>query len=333
MKKILVSILTLAICISLTACGNTSIKTGTSVVSAASTEKSSAASADTTSSGSVKIGFLAPTLQAEFFIGIDDSLKADCEKLGWDYTSVSFDGDSAAAVTNIENLVTAGCTSILAMVSDTSCDAALKAAQKAGVYIIECGVVTDAYDAAINTDQYVIGTKISDMAADWINTDLGGQANILIYTTLQNQDMQNRGQGIQDEILKKCPNVKILEVVDIGKDVVGSGTTTTETMLLKYPQVNCILCYGDAAATESVEAVKAAGIDAKTFGIFSCDGTANAIKNIADGQMQRGTLAFGSVADNTVELVKGLMSGKTYPDSIDFPVNPITADNVADYLS
>lgn len=333
MKKLLASILALTICISLAACSNAPANTGTSAASTVSAGESTAVPGDSTSSGTVKIGFLAPTLQAEFFIGIDDSLKADCEKLGWDYTSVSFDGDSATAVTNIENLVTAGCTSILAMVSDTSCDDALKAAQDAGVYIIECGVVTDVYDAAINTDQYVIGTKISDMAADWINSELGGQANILVYTTLQNQDMQNRGQGIQDEIIKKCPNVKILEVVDIGKDVVGSGTATTETMLLKYPQVNCILCYGDAAATESVEAIKAAGIDAKTFGIFSCDGTANAIKNIADGQMQRGTLAFGSVADNTVKLVQGLMSGKTYPDSIDFPVNPITAVNVADYLS
>lgn len=333
MKKILVSILALAMCMSLAACGGTSGKTAATTASAVSADASSAASAATASSDSVKLGFLAPTLQSEFFIGIDDSLKADCEKLGWEYTSVSFDGDSATAVTNIENMVTAGCTSILAMVSDTSCDDALKAAQDAGVYIIECGVVTDVYDAAINTDQYVIGTKISDMAADWINNDLGGKANIVVYTTLQNQDMQNRGQGIQDEILKKCPNVNILEVVDIGKDVVGSGTTTTETMLQKYPQMNCILCYGDAAATESVEAVKAAGIDAKTFGIFSCDGTANAIQNIADGQMQRGTLAFGSVADNTVKLVQGLMSGEKYPDSIDFPVNPVTAANVADYQS
>ncbi len=52
---------------------------------------------------------------------------------------------------------------------------------------------------------------------------------------------------------------EILEVVDIGKDVVGSGTTTTETMLQKYPELNCIAAYGDAAAVESSEAAKAAG--------------------------------------------------------------------------
>ena len=32
-----------------------------------------------------KIGFLAPTLQTEFFIAIDDGLKEECEERGWEY--------------------------------------------------------------------------------------------------------------------------------------------------------------------------------------------------------------------------------------------------------
>ena len=65
------------------------------------------------------------------------------------------------------------------------------------------------------------------MAADWLNSQLGGKGNIVVYTTYQNQDMQDRGQGIQDAIKEKAPNVNILEVVDIGKDVVGSGNIRT----------------------------------------------------------------------------------------------------------
>lgn len=85
--------------------------------------------------------------------------------------------------------------------------------------------------------------------------------------------------------------------MDIGKDVVGAGTTYTETMIQKYPDLNCILAYGDAAATEAVEAVKAAGMNSDDFGIFACDGTDSAVKYIADNDVMRGTLLFNSIAE------------------------------------
>ena len=118
-----------------------------------------------TSGSGVKVGFLAPTLQTEFMIGIDEKLHEECDNRGWDYVSASFDNDSAAAVSAIENMVTGNCNYIVAMVSDTSCDDALKAAQEKGVKIIECGVETAVHDLVLITDQYSIGTQIGDMAA------------------------------------------------------------------------------------------------------------------------------------------------------------------------
>lgn len=198
---------------------------------------------------------------------------------------------------------------------------------------MECGVQTDVFDICMNSSQYDIGTMISDMAGDWINDQLGGEANIVVYTTYQDQDMQDRGQGIQDRIVEICPNVNILEVVDIGKDIVGSGTTTTETMLQKYPELNCILAYGDAAATESVEAVKAAGRNSDDFGIFACDGTESAINYIANNDIMRGTLQFGSVADLTYESLMSYLNGELEDGTVvPTSINAITAENVEDYL-
>lgn len=117
------------------------------------------------------------------------------------------------------------------------------------------------------------------------------------YTIYQNQDMQNRGQGIQDRIKELCPDSNILEVVDIGKDVVGAGTTYTETMIQKYPELNCILAYGDAAATEAVEAVKAAGMNSDDFGIFACDGHRECHQVHCRQRRMRGTLMFNSTAE------------------------------------
>jgi len=281
----------------------------------------------------VKIGFLAPTLQTEFFITIDDGLKAGTKAKGWDYVSVSFDNDSSKAVTAIENMVTGQCSVIIAMVSDSSCDAALKLAQSEGVKIMECGVQTSVYDVCLNTDQHGIGVQIGTMTADWINSKLSGKANVVVYTTFQNQDMQKRGQGIQDAIKKNSPNANILEVVDIGKDVVGAGTSTTENMLQKYPDLNVIACYGDAAAVEAMEAVKAAGVPASKFGIFSCDGTERALKGIASNSVQRGTVQFAPLAPQMLEYCERVLKGEKFSQIVMMETHNITAANISKYYT
>lgn len=294
MKKALALMTASAMALSLAACGgsaSTASSTASSASSAAESVVESAAAAAGTSvtKDNIKFGFLAPTLQTEFFIGIDDGLKQVAAEDGWDYTSVSFENDSGTAVTDIENMVTSGCNVILAM--------------------------------------------ISDMAGEWINTQLDGKANIVVYTTYQNQDMQNRGQGIQDRIKELCPDSNILEVVDIGKDVVGAGTTYTETMIQKYPELNCILAYGDAAATEAVEAVKAAGMNSDDFGIFACDGTESAIKYIADNDVMRGTLMFNSMAEMVRTALYQYLDGELEKGAVvDYSITPITVANVADYV-
>lgn len=340
MKKILSIITTAAMVFGLAGCSSGSSASASTSAAATSASASEAAASSSASAADAdrlvaqgatpKIGYLAPSLQTEFMIGIGQDLKAECDSRGWGYTEASFDNDSGKAVTSIENMVTSGVNVLLAMVSDSSCDDALKAAMDQGVLVVESGVITDAYDIALNVDQYHVGEMIAEMAADWADSEHDGKVNYVVYTTYQNSDMQNRGQGIQDKFAELCPDSTLLEVVDIGKDVVGSGTSTTETMLQKYPDIDLILCYGDAAATESVEAVKAAG-KADGFGIFSCDGTESAIKNIANGDVQQGTLQFGSLGQMVAENVQKYIEGTRFTNVVTMDPVKITAENVADY--
>ncbi len=330
MKKFLRIICTAVVAVSMTACSSSTTATATS--DSAATASATSTSTKKIATETPKIGYLAPTLQTEFMIGIGNDLEAACTENGWGYSATSFDNDSGKAVTAIENMVTGGTNVILAMVSDSSSDDALQAAMDQGVLVIEAGVVTDSYDIAINSDQYEIGEMISEMAADWSISQHDGVVNYVVYTTYQNTDMQNRGQGIQDKFAELCPDSSLLEVVDIGKDVVGSGTSTTETMLQKYPDLDMIICYGDAAAVESVEAVKAAGRNGDDFGIFSCDGTEAAINYIANNDVQRGTLQFGSLGQQVADLTQQYMDGDvTNKDVVTMQISKITIDNVKDF--
>lgn len=331
MRKLLAAVLCGSMMATAALAGCT-MESPTSSTTAASSDGAEAEEGAQTAKGA-KIGFLAPTLQTEFMINIDNGLQAECESRGWDYVAVSFDNDSATAVTSIENMVTSQCDVIVAMVSDSSCDDALRAAQEAGVKIVECGVQTDVYDVCINTDQYETGKMIGEMAGNWINDTLGGAGKVVVYTTYQNTDMQNRGNGIQDAIKEVAPDAEILEVVDIGKDVVGSGTSTTETMLQKYPDLNCIVAYGDAAAVESNEAVKAAGKSGDSFGIFACDGTEQALKAITEGDPMHGTVRFDDLGPIMAEYSQRLLEGETFDDVISSPAVEVTAENVAEYYT
>ena len=113
--------------------------------------------------------------------------------------------------------------------------------------------------------------------------------------------------------------------------MVGSGTTTTETMLQKYPELNCIAAYGDAAAVESSEAAKAAGKSGDNFGIFSCDGTNQALKGIAENDPMHGTIKFEEMGPIMAEYSERLLAGETFPDPIDFPTQQITSSNVSEF--
>lgn len=330
MKKAIATTLALTMALSLAACGSS---TSSSSTAAESTADSSSATAETTTEGG-KIGFLAPTLQTEFFIGIDNDLKAACEANGYEYTSVDFAGDSATAVTGIENMVTAGCDVIVAMVSDTSCDDALAAAQAEGVKIVECGVETAVYDCCLNVDQYNWGERIGEMASNWAIEQLGAEnVNYVVYTTYQDADMQNRGQGIQDKIQEMMPEANLLEVVDIGKDIVGSGTSTTENMLQKYPDLNMIACYGDAAAVEAMEAIKAAGLNSDDFGIFSCDGTNQALTSIANNDILRGTIASEAIGTIMFEYSERLLAGETFDAPVMMEGTEVTKENISDWYT
>ncbi len=334
-KKLLSVMLSVAmIATMLAGCGSAAAQSTPEQAAEEKTEEIKEELADSTEGlTDVKIGFLAPTLQTEFFIGIDNGLKEECEAKGWDYVAVSFDNDSAAAVSSIENMVTSQCDVIIAMISDTSCDDALRAAQEEGVKVMECGVQTEVYDVCLNTDQHGIGVEIGEMASEWINSQLDGKGQVVVYTTFQNEDMQKRGQGIQDAIKENAPDATILEAVDIGKDVVGAGTSTTETMLQKYPELNTIVCYGDAAAVEAMEAVKAAGLNSEKFGIFACDGTEQALAGIANGDVMRGTVVFAAIAPAMIEYSERVLNGEKFPDMIAFETTKVTGENVSEFIT
>lgn len=280
-----------------------------------------------------KLAAVFPTLGGEFFINIDNGLRELCEANGWEYTSVSYEGDVGTAVTSLENMAMSGADVIMAGVQDNSCDGTLAQLQADGVKIIEMGVQTEVYDAGINTDQEEAGVAISEMAVDWVNKQLDGKGHIVVYSSNGSVDMINRSNGMIKTLEEQLPDSEILEVVDCGNDAVGIGQTTTETMLQKYPDMDCIVAYGDLLAAEAVECVKAAGKASENFGVFSCDGTVQALEAISKDDIWRGTIVWDPLPDLIFGAAQGLVNGEVYTDIIPDGANKVTIDNIAEYYT
>ena len=158
-------------------------------------------------------------------------------------------------------------------------------------------------------------------------------ASILYFTGLPNdQQYIDRKKGLE-EVIKKNPNIKILDEYNVenSKDL---GMSTAEDCLLSYDKINAIVCQNDDAALGVVEALKSAK---KLDGIqvLGIDGSDDALESINNGEMTMSALQDAKAqAEAGADIFQKLREG-TKPadiDDVNIPFKIVTKENVADYL-
>jgi inositol transport system substrate-binding protein len=277
-----------------------------------------------------KIGMLVPTLQYEFFIWLTDGLKAEFEEAGFEFTAMSYDGDANKAISIIENFTIEDVDAIIAMVGDKSADAALQAAMDEGIVVVEAGVLTDAYTIGMVADNKDVGTKIGEMAADYVNTNLNGTADVVAFINESNPDMADRSNSMIEAFTRNAPNANIVGTANYAN--VGEGTAAMENFLQQFPDIKVVMGYGDSPALEAIEVVRAAN-KAEGFAAFGCDATQQALQIISEGGLMRGTVDMGSLISLMAEPTIRYLNGDTSVPRVSAGVNTkVTIDNVSEYL-
>ncbi len=322
MKKIVAIILTAAMALSVTGCSMSP--------SSASSSASAASAASTEGKTGKKVGLLLPTLQSEFFINIADGVKKNLSKEGYTVNAASFDSTDSKAIEQIENFTVQKVDVIVAMVTDNACDDALKAAMDKGIKVYVSGVKTKYYDVCQLADNKDVGKKIAEEAADFVNKNLDGKAEVVAIVSTKSVDMANRSNSMVEEFQKLCPNSQIVGKAEY--KAVGDGTAITENMLQQHPNMKVIISFSDSAAVEAVEVVKAAGKASDRFGIYGCDSTQQGLKEIAANGIFRGTVNMGNLVDQMSDITMKLLKGEKIEKDFVATNTKITAENVKDYL-
>ena len=284
------------------------------------------------------IGLITKTETNPFFVKMKEGAQAEAKKLGAKLMTAAGkkDGDTAAQITAIENMVTAGAKTILITASGDAIIPAVKKAQAKGVQVIALDSPFDGADALFATDNYKAGILIGQYA----KAALGGKsAKIAMLDLFPGHPVgAQRHNGFMTGFGLKANDAKSNELSSTPETVCAAdtdgnqakGQTAMENCLQKDPGINVVYTINEPAAAGAYNALKKAGKE-KDVIIVSVDGGCAGVADVGKGviaatsqQYPLKMAAMGVAAG--VEYAKG---GKKATGYVDTGVTLIAAKAVA----
>lgn len=235
----------------------------------------------------IKVGLITKTETNPFFVKMKEGASKAVRNIGGELFSAagSFDGDNAAQVTAIENMVAAGVQTILITPSDTKAIVpTIRKARQQGVMVIALDTPTDpqsATDALFATDNFKAGVLIGQYAKAVM-----GNKPVKI-ATLDLAPGITVGQLRHDGFLQGFGIEKGDRRIVCSQDTRGDqtkGQTAMENCLTRDPEINLVYTINEPAAFGAYTALKNAGRD-KDVLIVSVDGGCEGVRGIVDGRI------------------------------------------------
>ena len=280
-------------------------------------------------------GVLMKTLANPFWGAMAQGVEAGAKEAGVKYFQQAAESDQAAEPQlNLCNtmLERKPAAMITAAINSTNLLPCLKAAQEAGVKIV---------DLDNNLDQAVLdkGIKVtfhigSDngaagaQGADYLVSKLGKDAKgpVLVIEGLSgNITGEKRAKGFADKLKELAPGLEIVASLPGDWDRGKAASIATDT-LTAHPDLVAIFCANDGMALGAVESVYAAGKGPQVT-IIGVDGNSDAVKSIKDGRLNASVAQLPYlVGKQAVENVKKALAGDKVEDSIAVPTLVLTKD-------
>lgn len=280
-----------------------------------------------------KVGILLPTVEAEYFVGVANTIEEGLKAQGYEFTTTSYDWSADKEIQAVENFVIQQFDAIVVVTFDAAADAAFKDAMDAGVKVVVAGCETENYSYNVISENTAIGHCIAEMAVNWINENLEGQAQIAIVASQGSPSGADRTAGMEEYFAENLPEAEIVLVQDPGSEA-GTGNAFAENLLLRFPDVNVVCSVSDDRALEVFESFKAANHVGDDVAIYGCDCNGQALQYIKEGTSYRGSADTGNYGQEIVDILPALIAGD---DSIGTQTVctgvGVTIDNVEDYLA
>ena len=268
--------------------------------------------------------------ERQFVQGIERGLSLAAHDRGLEYLAMLADNDPARMITQLKDLhikLPAGV--VVSPVDPASLAPSLQSLIWSGSYVGT--IVAPPATSLLNAPQYLTGKELAAAAADYIETELGGEADVVLLTQDSIQFLTPRFAAIRDT-LAEMPGVRI--VADISPNPVGKegGLATMRTILLAHPNVDVVLG-ADGVVLGALQALREAGKDRPDQFLGGIDGEPEAVAEIRNGGPFRVSISLNSSVFGYAmgQHVADWLEGKQIPQAIDILPRALTAANLDAY--
>lgn len=297
-------------------------------------EKKESSDSGKKSDGEVKVGFVVSDMSDAFFAHLIKNIEKYAKEEGVTFTAKECP-EISDKITGIENFVQSGCDVIICHVTDADAlkDAATSA-EDAGVRFISYDSDIDGTSGFIGIDNHEYGYAIGKNAAEWINDNF--EENEKVKVGVCNYPdypfLVTREEGILDALKELAPNANVEVTAKAG--YTPEGVDVGDAWVQSNKDLNVVVGINDAGVLGVYESFKSAGIKNDKLGMFGGDAVDDALAAIEEGGAFKATVSTNMLKnanyfiDMAVELAK---NGKLEEREKLFPLEGITADNVAEY--
>lgn len=265
-----------------------------------------------------------------------EAFQAYGKEKGWTVNVIDTAGDTAAAVSRLEDVSTQGVNAIVINVDPSQVSAGLQAAKKANIPVFGMDAGTDPLLVAnVTSNGYAMAAETASYVVDRLN----GKGNVVMFVFDPYPPVQKRGV-IANTIFANNPDIKILDRItpDVKDGGIADSRAKMEAILTANPQagsISAVWSAWDQPALGALQAIQAAKRDKEGIVIVGIDANPQALDAISKGTNFEASVAqdFTGIGNTVGGLVntylnKGTINQKTYYVSTKL----VTFANVKDFL-
>ncbi|MCB9993173.1 MAG: substrate-binding domain-containing protein [Hyphomicrobiaceae bacterium] len=295
-----------------------------------------AATAGLTASAALaaKVAVITPYLAqpgTQFYV---EAFQGVAAEKGWDVNVIDTQGDVAAVISRIEDMVTQNVDAIVINVDPAQVEAGLQVAADAGIPVfgMDAGanplLVTN-----VTSNGYQMAAETSSYVADRIE----GKGNVVMFIFDAFPPVQVRGV-IARAVFGNYPDITILDQVtpDVSDGGIADSRAKMEAILAANPEpgsIAAVWAAWDQPALGALQAIEDAGRSDEGIVITGIDANPQARDEIAKGGNFEASVAqdFHGIGAATAEAVARVLGGDTIKQRVTYvPTKLITVANATE---
>lgn len=291
-----------------------------------------ACSGDSNKEKTVKVGIAAPDVTHGWVAGVAYYAEKYCKDNNLDYV-MTVSSDAAEMASNLEDLVAANCTVIVAWPQWTGMETAIQEVIDQGIPVVNFDVDVDCEGIyKVTGNNYDMGYQ----SAKYIVEKVGDAATIAVLDVPSSGSVcELRKEGFYDyleEIGYDTSNIFESQEEAFTRD---DGLKDMADLLEKYDHIDAVFSMDDETSIGAIQAIVEAGrTDIKA--ITGGGGMQEYFNMIADEQYADLGLASAlyspSMVEDAIKTAIEILNGGSPESVVVIPTTIVSADNVADYI-